>query len=264
LTPLSPGSPEPLGVSLSGNGINVAVAAPNAEAIAISLFDADDRETARLRLPARTGPVFHGHIADVPAGTRYGLRAYGPWDPSNGHRFNLAKLLIDPWATAIDRPLRLHPLLFDYTAPRPDDTAVLMPKAIIGTPPVVPAASRPVFDWDRQVIYELHVRGFTMTHPDIPPDIRGTFAALGHPASIAHLTRLGVTTVELMPCAAWTDERHLPALNLTNYWGYNPVAFLAPDPRLAPGGWAEIRAAVDTLHAAGISVILDVVLNHSG
>ncbi len=114
------------------------------------------------------------------------------------------------------------------------------------------------------MIYELHVRGFTKTHPDIPPDIRGTFAGLGHPAAIGHLTRLGITTVELMPSAAWIDERHLPPLNLTNYWGYNPMAFLAPDPRLAPGGWTEIRAAVDALHAAGISVILDVVLNHTG
>ena len=103
-----------------------------------------------------------------------------------------------------------------------------------------------------------------MTHPDIPPAIRGTFAALGHPASIAHLTRLGITTVELMPSAAWMDERHLPPLNLSNYWGYNPMAFLAPDPRLAPGGWPEVRAAVDALHEAGLTVILDVVLNHSG
>ncbi|PPQ28886.1 glycogen debranching protein GlgX [Rhodopila globiformis] len=264
MTSLGLGSPEPPGVSVAGDGINVAVVAPHAEAIAISLFDAQDNETARLRLPERTGPVFHGHIPGVPAGTRYGLRAYGPWDPGNGHRFNPAKLLIDPWATAIDRPVRLHPLLFDVPAPRPDDTAPLMPKAIVQPPPVLAAAARPAFDWDRQVIYELHVRGFSMTHTDIPPAIRGTFAALGHPASIAHLTRLGVTAVELMPCAAWTDERHLPALNLTNYWGYNPVAFLAPDPRLAPGGWAEIRAAVDALHAAGIAVILDVVLNHSG
>jgi glycogen debranching enzyme GlgX len=264
LTPIGQGSPEPLGVTAVGDGINVAVHAPDAEAIAICLFDAEDREIARLRLPNRTGPVHHGHVAGVPAGTRYGLRAYGPWDPAKGHRFNPAKLLMDPWATAIDRPFRLDPLLFDRDVPRPEDTAVLMPKAIVGTPSARPVTNRPAFDWDRQVIYELHVRGFTMTHPDIPPEIRGTFAALGHPASISHLTRLGVTTVELMPCAAWIDERHLPPLNLSNYWGYNPVAFLAPEPRLASGGWAEIRAAVDALHEAGISVILDVVLNHSG
>ena len=172
--------------------------------------------------------------------------------------------MIDPWATTIDRPFRLHPLLFDRDGPRPEDTAALMPKAIVAPPPIHPVTNRPAFDWDRQVVYELHVRGFTMTHPDIPPSIRGTFAALGHPASIAHLTRLGVSTVELMPSAAWVDERHLPPLNLSNYWGYNPIAFMAPDPRLAPGGWPEVRAAVDALHQAGINVILDAVLNHSG
>ncbi|WP_428485094.1 glycogen debranching protein GlgX [Rhodopila sp.] len=258
------GIAETLGVTVFDGGINVAVRSATAEAIAICLFDEHDQETDRLRLPGRTGPVFHGHVADVPAGTRYGLRAYGPWQPSNGRRFNPAKLLVDPFATAIDRPFRLHPLLFDSDAPLPDDTASLMPKGIVGTPASAPVTGRPVFDWDHQVIYELHVRGFTKTHPDIPPALRGTFAGLGHAASIRHLTRLGITTVELMPCAAWVDERHLPPLNLTDHWGYNPVAFLAPDPRLAPGGWAEVRAAVDALHAAGISVILDVVLNHSG
>ena len=258
------GSPDTLGVTIAGDGIDVAVHAPDAEAVAICLFDDSGRETGRFRLPGRTGPVVHGHIALVPAGTRYGLRAYGPWDPANGLRFNPAKLLMDPWATRIDRPFRLDALLFDRDGPRPEDTAGLMPKAIVGAPLALPVTGRPVFDWDRQVIYELHVRGFTMTHPDIPPAMRGTFAGLGHPASIRHLTRLGITTVEIMPSAAWIDERHLPPLTLSNYWGYNPIAFLAPDPRLAPGGWPEIRAATDALHAAGIGVILDVVLNHSG
>ncbi|MEA2741110.1 MAG: hypothetical protein QOH05_4417, partial [Acetobacteraceae bacterium] len=258
------GCPDTLGVTIVGDGIDVAVHAPDAEAIAICLFDAEDHETARFRLPGRTGPVHHGHIGGVPAGTRYGLRAYGPWDPATGHRFNPSKLLMDPWATAIDRPFRLDPLLFDRDGPRPEDTAALMPKAIVGAPEVRPVLDRPAFEWDRQVVYELHVRGFTMTHPDIPPAIRGTYAALAHPASIRHLRRLGVTTVELMPSAAWVDERHLPALGRSNYWGYNPIAYLAPDPRLAPGGWAEVRAAVDALHAAGLTVILDAVLNHSG
>jgi glycogen operon protein len=260
----SSGSPDTLGVTIVGDGINVAVHAPDAEAIAICLFDANDQETGRFRLPARTGAVFHGHVSGVAEGTRYGLRAYGPWDPGNGHRFNPSKLLLDPWATAIDRPFRLDPRLFDRDGPRPDDTAALMPKAIAGTPAAVPVANRPAFDWDRQVVYELHVRGFTMTRAEIPASIRGTFAGLGHPASIRHLTRLGISTVELMPSAAWVDERHLPPLKLSNYWGYNPVAFLAPDPRLAPGGWPEVRAAIDALHDAGISVIVDVVLNHSG
>lgn len=253
-----------MGVTIAGDGIDIAVHSPDAEAIAVCLFDERDEETHRIRLPDRTGAVHHGHIAGVTPGTRYGLRAFGPWEPSAGLRFNGAKLLVDPWATAIDRPFKLHDLLFDRDGPRPEDTAALMPKGIVGAPDIRPVGDRPRFDWDRQIIYELHVRGFTMTHPDIPPAIRGTFAALGHPAAIAHLLRLGISTVELMPSAAWVDERHLPALNLTDYWGYNPVAFLAPDPRLAPGGWTEVRAAVDALHAAGLSVILDVVLNHSG
>jgi glycogen debranching enzyme GlgX len=256
--------PDTMGVTVAGAGINVAVHAPDADAVAICLFDANDREIRRIRLPNRTGPLHHGHIPGVKPGTRYGLRAFGPWNPAHGQRFNPSKLLMDPWATAIDRPFRLHPHLFDQEGPRPEDTAALMPKAIVGTHSIASRDARPVVDWDRQVIYELHVRGFTMTHPDIPPAIRGTFAALGHPASIAHLVRLGVTTLELMPSAAWVDERHLPALKLSDYWGYNPIAFLAPDPRLAPGGWPEVRLAVDALHAAGLNVILDVVLNHSG
>lgn len=340
-----PGSPDTFGVTLTSGGLNVAVHAPDADAIAICFFDSADHETARIRLPARTGGVHHGLIAGPTDGTRYGIRAYGTWDPSRGLRFNPAKLLVDPWATTIDRPFQLHELLFDRDAPRPDDTAALVPKGIVAKPPLPspsgrvaplspsgmiaplspswPGLPRPsthrrldneapnshahaeaatatlhhrqradgrgrpgndgesipggenavhegegggagAFDWDRQVIYELQVRGFTKSHPAIPPAIRGTYAGLAHPASIAHLKRLGVTTVELMPSAAWIDERHLPSLGLSNYWGYNPMAFLAPDPHLAPGGWAEVRAATDALHEAGLNVILDVVLNHSG
>lgn len=260
--PVGAGRPDPLGVTLDAAGVNVAVVSSRATAIAVSVFDDNDTETACLRLPGRTGDVFHGHIGGIGAGTRYGLRAFGPWDPAHGDRFNPAKLLLDPFAAAIDRPFRLHPALFDADAPHPDDTAALMPKAIVVPPPPPPQGSR--FDWDRAVIYELHVRGFTMRHPEVPPAQRGTFAALAHPAVIGHLTRLGVTAVELMPSAAWVDERHLPPLGLGNYWGYNPVAFLAPDPRLAPGAWTEISAAVAALQAAGIAVLLDVVLNHTG
>jgi glycogen debranching enzyme GlgX/4-alpha-glucanotransferase len=253
-----------LGARLAGDGVDIAVHAPDADEVAVCFFDGQDNETHRLRLPARTGPVLHGHFAGISVGQRYGLRAYGAWDPANGLRFNANKLLLDPWATAIDRPFRLHPLLFDRDGPRAEDTAGLMPKAVIHPEPVHAATRHRDFDWNRQIILEIHVRGFSMTHPDIPDSIRGTFAALGHPASIRHLTRLGITTVELMPSAAWVDERHLPGLGLSNYWGYNPIGFLAPDPRLAPGGWAEVRTAVDALHAAGLNVILDVVLNHSG
>ncbi|HVY13580.1 MAG TPA: glycogen debranching protein GlgX [Rhodopila sp.] len=257
----------PMGVRPSGDGIAVRVHAPDAEAVVLCLFDDADRETHRLPLPTRIGSVWSGDFPAVATGTRYGLRAYGPWDPSRGLRFNPAKLLVDPWATALDRPFRLHPALFDHDGPNPQDTAPLMPKAILGQPETVAPAegtlTRDTFDWDRQVVYELHVRGFSMTNPAVPAGIRGTYAGLGHPASVAHLLRLGVTTVEIMPSAAWADERHLPPLNLTDYWGYNPIAFLAPDPRLAPGGWPEVRAAVQALRDAGLAVILDAVLNHS-
>jgi len=257
------GRPQPLGASLASGGVNIAAVSSNATAIAVSLYDLDDREIARLPLPGRTGDVFHGHIAGLGAGTRYGLRAFGPWDPARGHLFNPAKLLVEPYATALDRPFRLHPALFDAATPDPTDTAPWVPKAIVEPPPPVPP-DRPPFDWDGQVIQELHVRGFTMRHPAVPVSQRGTFAGLAHPDVIAHLIALGITAVELMPAAAWVDERHLPPLGLTNYWGYNPVAFLAPDPRLAPGGWAEVRAAVGALQAAGIAVIVDAVLNHTG
>ncbi len=262
-----PGRPEPLGVLPMAGGVNMAVWSGHAEAIEVCLFDAQgETELARLRLPGRTGAVFHGHLAGVAVGARYGLRAYGPWWPAKGHRFNPAKLLLDPFAAAIDRPFQLHKTMFDppdASAPDPADSAAAIPKAIV-LPPPEPGLPPPLFAWERQIIYELHVRGFTMRHPGIPPALRGTFAGLGHPAAIAYLQRLGVTAVELMPCAAWIDERHLPPLGLTNYWGYNPVALCAPDPRLAPGGWPEVRAAVAALQGAGIAVLLDVVLNHTG
>ena len=256
------GRPEPIGPSLDATGLNIAVISERATSVAVSLFDADDREYARIRLPGRTGPVFHGHIAGLGARTRYGLRVSGPWAPERGDRFNPAKLLLDPWSTRIDRPFRLDPSLFDGDGPNPTDTAPVMPKTVVED--AAPPGATPGFTWDNPVILELHVRGFTMRHPEIPAAIRGTFAGLAHPAAIAHLTRLGVTAVELMPAAAWIDERHLIPLGLTNYWGYNPVAMLAPDPRLAPGGWAEVRSATDALRAAGIATILDVVFNHTG
>jgi len=258
------GTPEPLGVVADAGGVNVAVWSAHADAIEFCLFDAEgERETARIRLPERSGDVFHGRVAGINVGTRYGLRAHGPWDPARGHRFNPSKLLVDPFASGIDRPFKLDPAMFDTDALNPADSAAAMPKGIVGAPETIPAHRAPV-SLDGQIVYEVHVRGFTQCHPDIPPALRGTFAGLAHPAAIEHLRRLGITAVELMPAAAWLDERHLPPLGLSNYWGYNPVAFLAPDPRLAPGGWAEIRAAVATLQGAGIAVLLDVVFNHTG
>ncbi|MGH2342645.1 glycogen debranching protein GlgX [Segnochrobactraceae bacterium EtOH-i3] len=267
------GRPEPLGARADAAGTNFAVYSATADAIELCLFDAADREIARHVLPGRSGHVHHGYLPGVRPGTRYGLRAHGAWDPGRGLRFDPAKLLVDPYAEEIDRPFALTPLVFghrpgsDPNRPERDnrDSAADVPKAIVPGPAEAPAhrlASRPAPH--ETVIYELHVRGFTMTHPEIPQEIRGTFAGLAHPAAIAHLKTLGVTTIELMPVWAKVDERHLVALDLTNYWGYNPITLMAPDPRLAPGGMAEVRAAVAALHAAGLEVILDVVLNHTG
>ena len=205
-------------------------------------------------------------LPDIPVGARYGLRAHGPYAPNEGHRFNPSKLLIDPYARAIDQPFKLHASMFSDPGGagfNADDSAAAMPKGIVVADSARAARPSPV-PWDRTVLYELHVRGFTMRRGAIPEPLRGTFAGLAHPASIEHLTKLGVTSVEIMPAAAWIEERHLSALGLTNYWGYNPVAFMTPDPRLAPGGWDEVRATVDALAAAGIETIADVVLNHTG
>lgn len=260
---LADGTPEPLGVTPDASGANVAVFSAHAEAIELCLFDDADEEIARIKLPARSGDVFHGYIEGLSEGQRYGFRAYGPDTPEAGHRFNPAKLLVDPYALALDRAFTLHPSLFAYSDAANADSAAHLPKAIV-TKPVPAEAPRPKHFWRDTVIYELHVKGFTATHPDIPQHLRGTFAGLAHDAAIAHLTRLGVTTLELLPCAAWIDERHLPPLGLSNYWGYNPIAMMAPDPRLAPGGWREVREAVARLHDAGLEVILDVVFNHTG
>ncbi len=265
---IGPGAPEPLGVTPVAGGVNVAVFSVHAGAIEWCLFDArGEREIERVVLPERTGDVWHGFVAEVAPATRYGLRAHGPFAPNDGHRFDAAKLLVDPYARALDRPFALHPALFSV---HPDgvrnhaDSAPFVPKGIVTALPTGTTATPLDVPWSRTILYELHVRGFTKRHPAVPEPLRGTCAALATPAAIGHLQRLGVTTVELMPVAAAIDERHLSALRLTNYWGYNPIALFVPDPRLAPGGIAELAAAVAALHAAGIEVLLDVVMNHTG
>jgi glycogen operon protein len=268
---LSAGEPHPLGVTLDAHGINVAVWSAHATSVMICLFDADDRETARIVLPERTGDVHHGHIAGINSGQRYGLRAAGPHAPREGHRFNAHKLLLDPYAALIDRPFALHSSMFGHKPGHPDadlsfddaDSAPFMPKALAFAP-ATRLRPKPITPWNRTVLYEMHVRGFTRLHPKVPDARRGTFAGLAHPAPLRHLAELGISSVELLPVAAWLDERHLGPLGLTNYWGYNPVAFGAPDPRLSPGGWDEIRECVEKLEAAEIETILDVVLNHTG
>lgn len=254
----SGGAPAPLGVTLVEGGVNVAVASVHATRIFFCHYDArGKRELHRIELMQREGNVHYGFIAGIKAGARYGLRADGLWHPHDGLRFDVHKLLVDPCATQLDRPHAFHPGLCE----RGRDTKDLVPKAIVTA--AAQAAKRKT-PRPPAWIYELPVKAFSIRHPEIAPAKRGTVAALAEPAALAHFRLLGVDTIELMPLMAWIDERHLHALGLANAWGYNPVTFMAPDPRLAPGGFAEIADTVATLHAHGIQVLLDVVLNHTG
>jgi glycogen operon protein len=249
----------PLGAKVNGRWTRFAVRSSTAERIELCLFHADGTsELRRLPMAREEGDVHALTLPDAPVGTRYGLRAHGPYDPDRGLWFDPAKLLVDPYALALDRPFHHDARLTQFGV----ETGDLVPKALVSKVPKV-AVAPPVFS--RQgLIYEVAVRPFTMLHPDVPVAQRGTVAALAHPAVIAHLKRIGVSAVELMPITAWIDERHLPPLGLSNGWGYNPVAFMALDPRLVPGGLVELRDTVAALHAEGIGVILDLVFNHSG
>ena len=232
----------------------------NAAAAYLCLYDAaGELETGRVRLTRGEDGVHRGQVAGWRAGARYGFRVDGPFEPARGHRFDISKLLADPYAAEIDRPYRLHPSMFAHGA----DSGPFAPKCVASAAPSGEPGHQRV-EWDCTILYELNVRGFTRLRRDIPESTRGRFAGLAQPAAIAHLTALGVTSVEIMPADAFVDERHLPPLGLANAWGYNPVILGAPDPRLAPDGWAEVRAATDALHAADMEAILDVVVNHSG
>ena len=231
---------------------------PNAEGASLCVYD-DDHEISRAPMTRDAYGVLRGLAPGLGAGARYGFRVEGPYDPKRGLRFDPAKLLADPYAWGFDRPFRLHPSMFAFG----EDTGPYTPKAIAGAPPAGEPGHERIAP-ESLVIYELNLRGFSRLNLAIPDAARGTFAGLAHPASIAHLTALGVTAVEIMPADTFVDERHLPPLGLSNAWGYNAVVFGAPDPRLAPGGWEEVRAATDALHAAGMEAILDVVFNHNG
>ena len=232
------------------------VRSPRATALWLCLFD--DTGESRVAM-TRDGDDWTVVLPGDFAGARYGFRADGAWDSAGGQWFDPAKLLVDPHAIELDRPFGQAPALTQFGV----DTAHLVPRAVVpGALPVVPPAP-PVFI-PGGLIYEVNVRGLTLRHPDVPEPQRGTVAALAHPAVIAHLHKLGVGAVELMPIVAWIDERHLPPLGLSNAWGYNPVVPMALDPRLCPGGVAELAATVAALRAAGIGVILDLVFNHTG
>lgn len=249
--------PARLGATVTESGVAFSVFSRHGDRVLLCLFDeTGGAETARLPLPCRSGDIHHGFLPAAGPGLRYGLRVEGPWRPEQGHRFDAGKLLVDPHATLIDRPFRWDARL----ARHGEDTADLVPRCLVGEalPPHAGGRER-----TPQLIYELAVKSFTMRHPGVPERLRGTLAALVEPAILDHLVRLGVSHVELMPVAAWMDERHLPPLGLSNAWGYNPVNFFALDPRLAPGGEADLRALCQTYAQAGIGVILDIVLNHT-
>ncbi len=252
-------SQNPLGAVLHPAGTDFSLWSHHATLIELCLFDADGRtENARLPMTRGEDDVHRLFVGSAGEGTRYGFRAHGPYDPAEGHWYDPSKLLVDPYAKELDRPFVHDPRLAEFGT----DTADLVPKAIV-TRDVPVKAMMPLLPRGG-FIYEVAVKPFTMLHPDVPEAQRGTLAALAHPSVIAHLKKIGVDAVELMPITAWLDERHLPPLGLTNSWGYNPIALMALDPRLVPGGVKELRDTVAALHHEGIGVILDLVFNHTG
>ncbi|MEO8461684.1 MAG: glycogen debranching protein GlgX, partial [Chloroflexota bacterium] len=268
------GVPYPLGATFDGSGTNFSLYSEAAEDVELCLFDDDGTET-RIPMPESTGHVWHVYAPRIVGGQRYGYRVYGPWAPANGQCCNPAKLLLDPYAKAIEGLVTWDPAVFPYGFEDPEgsinsaDSAPFMPRSVVVDPD---------FDWgdDRAprhapnatVIYEVHVRGFTATHPDIPAEIRGTYAGMAHPVAVAYLHSLGVTAVELLPVHHFVHDARLVARGLRNYWGYNSIGFLAPHAGYASvsagnAQVSEFKAMVKALHAADIEVILDVVYNHT-
>lgn len=266
---LATGSPAPLGAHFDGKGVNFTLFSANAEKVELCLFDEQGNEH-RYDLPARTGDIWHGYLANIRPGQRYGYRVHGPWAPHQGHRFNPAKLLLDPCARAVDGDVEDSPLLHGgYQEPDHRDSAFIAPKGVVIQDDYDWEDDQLLYTpWGETVIYEGHVRGLTQLHPKIPTAMRGTYSALGHPVMIDYFKRLGITALELLPVANFANEPRLQRLGLTNYWGYNPFALWCVSPRYAinqdvSAALNEFRDAVKALHRAGIEVILDIVLNHT-
>ena len=273
-----PGSAYPLGATWDGAGVNFALFSENATAVELCLFDSIEA-TRELRIPMReqTQQVWHVYLPDARPGQLYGYRVDGPYEPKEGHRFNPDKLLLDPYAKAIAGTIHWSDALFGYTVSHPDadlscdarNSAQGMPKCAVVDPAFSWADdARPSIPFHKTLIYELHVKGFTARHPQVPPELRGTYAGLTCPAVLEYLHSLGVTAVELMPVHQFVEDKHLKDRGLTNYWGYNTIGFFAPDARYASSGTmgqqvAEFKTMVKALHREGIEVILDVVYNHT-
>lgn len=271
---LEPGSPYPLGATFDGLGVNFAVFSANADRIDLCLFESSGRrQIACLELPEWTDEVWHGYLPDAHPGLLYGFRAHGRYEPEKGHRFNPHKLLLDPYAKKLAGQVRWTDALHGYSvrSRRKDlsfdrrDSAAAMPKAVVTTSAFNWSDDvRPNVPWSETVIYEAHAKGLTKLLDVLPANERGTFAALSHPKVIAHLQRIGVTAIELLPIHSFVQDRHLQEKGLSNYWGYNSLSFFAPEGRyLATDSNDELRIAIRRLHAAGIEVILDVVYNHT-
>src|SRR3954453_7005029 len=271
------GSPHPLGATWDGKGVNFAIYSENATSVDLCLFSEDEKEEVIIKIKERYHHVWHVYVPGIKPGQLYGYRIDGPYEPENGNRFNRNKLLIDPYAKAISRTVNWSEALFGYKPGDPaedlsfsdEDSAPFLPKSVV---------IDDHFDWEgdkfpkipyhQSIIYEMHVRGFTMLHPDIPDDIKGTFAAIAHPVTIKYLKDLGITAVELMPVHQFVSDWHLQQKGLTNYWGYNTIGYFAPDVRYSNGDdkgdqVVEFKNMVKELHKAGIEVILDVVYNHT-
>ncbi len=268
-----PGRPTPLGATWDGEGTNIAVFSEGAQAVDVCLFDEAGRET-RVALEDSTFHIWHGYLPRVGPGQRYGLRIDGPFDPAAGRRFNPSKLLMDPYAKALEGSLRLDDAIFGSVPGRDAeadhrDSAPFVPRSVV-VHDAFPWGDdhRPDVPWSDTVVYELHVKGFTARHQGIPAALRGTYAGLGHPAAIDHLRSLGITAVELMPVHHFVAEPHLLRRGLTNYWGYNSLGYFAPHAGYSASGSRgeqvrEFKAMVRALHQAGIEVLLDVVYNHT-
>jgi isoamylase len=269
----------PWGATWDGRGVNFAIYAENALGVELCLFDgvADRTERVRIALPERTGPIWHGYLSGIGPGQLYGYRIHGPYRPANGLRYNSHKLLVDPYARAVGGRMNWQAPVFGYRRGHEaldlsfcdEDDAWAKPKGVVIDPAFDWEDDRPpAVPWPETVIYEVHVKGATIRHPDVPLELRGTYAGFASPPLIDHLTRLGVTTVELLPVHAVLDEEHLVRRGLTNYWGYSTLNYFAPDARFSGSGElggqvVEFKEMVKRLHRAGIEVILDVVYSHS-
>ncbi|HEX9712369.1 MAG TPA: glycogen debranching protein GlgX [Actinomycetota bacterium] len=274
-----PGNPYPLGATWDGEGVNFAIFSEHATGVELCLFDHPDdpKESARVPVRERTDLIWHCYLPDARPGHLYGYRVHGPYEPGNGHRFNPNKLLLDPYAKAISRTVEWDDSLFGYRIGDEEhdgsfderDSAPVMPKSVVINPAFEWGDDRaPKVPWNRTIIYEAHLRGMTMLHPEIPDELRGTYLGMAQDPIIDHLVALGVTALELMPVHQFVSERAVVRRGLRNYWGYNSIAFLAPDVRYATGGLGqqvdEFKSMVKAYHRAGIEVILDVVYNHTG